>query len=143
MTMTQLRNLWHDVYNNKPYSRSRVFLTKHLAYRLQEIALERHDEALLQRNKARIQALMDTETEKQKVVKKGAMALQPGTVLTKVYQGNTHQVTVIQDGQFEFNNRLYGNLSVIAREITGTRWSGPVFFNLRKTTRNKPTRKSS
>jgi hypothetical protein len=36
------------------------------------------------------------------------------------------------DGQFDFEGRTYKSLSVIAREITGTRWSGPLFFGLRK-----------
>ena len=31
----------------------------------------------------------------------------------------------------EFQGRVFKSLSVIAREITGTRWSGPLFFGLR------------
>jgi hypothetical protein len=36
---------------------------------------------------------------------------------------------VIEDG-FVWRGKTWGSLSVIAREITGTRWSGPRFFGL-------------
>jgi hypothetical protein len=31
--------------------------------------------------------------------------------------------------------KLFRSLSEVAREITGTRWSGPLFFGLRKSPR--------
>ena len=39
-------------------------------------------------------------------------------------------VTVLDEG-FEFDGRLYSSLTQIAREITGTAWSGPRFFGLK------------
>jgi hypothetical protein len=51
-----------------------------------------------------------------------------GTVLSRLYQEQEYRVTVTHDGQFDFEGRTYKSLSVIAREITGTRWSGPLFF---------------
>ncbi len=42
-----------------------------------------------------------------------------------------HQVIVGEDG-FDYHGARYASLSRIAREITGTRWSGPLFFGLRK-----------
>ena len=41
-------------------------------------------------------------------------------------------LTVGEDG-FDYHGARYASLSQIAREITGTRWSGPLFFGLRKT----------
>ena len=55
----------------------------------------------------------------------------PGTRLVREWQGRTHQVTVLPAGRFDFEGRSYRSLSAIAREITGTRWSGPAFFGLR------------
>lgn len=54
----------------------------------------------------------------------------PGTNLVREYQGITHRVTVLYEG-FEYEGRKYDNLSIIARLITGTRWSGPLFFGLK------------
>ena len=46
------------------------------------------------------------------------------------------------DGQSDFEGRMYQSLSIIAREITGTRWSGPVFFGLKPRAQPKaPARK--
>jgi len=39
-------------------------------------------------------------------------------------------VTVLPQG-FEYAGRFYTSLSAIAREITGTRISGPAFFHLK------------
>ena len=54
---------------------------------------------------------------------------QPGTILVREWQGNTHRVTVLDDG-VSFNGKRYRSLSEVAREITGSRWSGPRFFGL-------------
>ena len=52
-------------------------------------------------------------------------------MLTREYRGVEHHVAVAQDGQYEYQGRRYPSLSMIAREITGTRWSGPLFFGLK------------
>jgi hypothetical protein len=55
-----------------------------------------------------------------------------GTKLVRDWRGVTHEVTVIEGG-YEHQGRRYRSLSAIARAITGTQWSGPLFFGLRKT----------
>lgn len=62
-----------------------------------------------------------------------APRLKPGTRLVREWQGRTHQV-VVMDGGFLWQQAHYRSLSQIAREITGTRWSGPVFFGLKPRT---------
>jgi hypothetical protein len=59
-----------------------------------------------------------------------AAALSPGTTLLREWQGRTHHVTVVAGG-FEYDGRRWRSLSAIARSITGTAWSGPLFFGLR------------
>jgi hypothetical protein len=56
--------------------------------------------------------------------------LSPGTRLLREWQGRTHHVTVLAQG-FEHDGRTYKSLTAIARHITGTAWSGPLFFGLR------------
>ena len=53
-----------------------------------------------------------------------------GTRLIREWQGVEHTATVLDDG-FEYQGRRYKSLSAIARAITGTRWSGPLFWGLR------------
>jgi hypothetical protein len=59
-----------------------------------------------------------------------AAAFKPGTRLIRQWQDQTHVVTVKESG-YEYQGSLYQSLSVIARLITGTRWSGPLFFGLK------------
>ena len=59
-----------------------------------------------------------------------AAALAPGTRLLREWQGRTHHVTVLVSG-FEYDGQAYRSLTAIARAITGSAWSGPLFFGLR------------
>jgi hypothetical protein len=68
--------------------------------------------------------------------------LKPGTVLVREYQGRRHTVTTVRDG-FEWQGTIYPSLSAIARAITGTSWSGPRFFALRRRRRQEPRHKSA
>ena len=54
-----------------------------------------------------------------------------GTRLVREYRGVEHTVTVLADG-YEWECRPYRSLSAIAREITGTRWNGLVFWGLKR-----------
>lgn len=56
----------------------------------------------------------------------------PGVKLIRTWRGQAHQVIVTDEG-FLWRERTFKSLSIIAREITGTQWSGPVFFGLKKT----------
>jgi Protein of unknown function (DUF2924) len=58
------------------------------------------------------------------------LGLKPGTVLTRSWHGVLHQVRVTNDG-FDYRGKRFGSLSEVARRITGTRWSGPLFFGLK------------
>ena len=55
----------------------------------------------------------------------------PGTRLVRAWQGKTHVVTIDEQGQILWTEKVWRSLSEIARIITGTRWSGPAFFGLR------------
>ena len=59
-----------------------------------------------------------------------AIRLKPGLRLVREWRGETHTVLVLEEG-FEWNGECRRSLSAIAREITGTRWSGPLFFGLK------------
>ncbi len=56
----------------------------------------------------------------------------PGMRLVREWQGRVHVVTVGEDQVVRWEERPYRSLSEVARAITGTRWSGPAFFGLKK-----------
>ena len=60
-------------------------------------------------------------------------------ILVRVWRGETHQVTALEAGIL-YRGKRYRSLSEVAREITGTRWSGPRFFGLRANAKNHVAR---
>ena len=63
--------------------------------------------------------------------KNSTIHVKPGLRLVREWRGETHDVLVLENG-FEWNGQCWRSLSAIAREITGTAWSGPRFFGLRR-----------
>ncbi len=57
--------------------------------------------------------------------------LAPGTRLLREWQGATHEVLVLPRG-FEYQGKTFSSLSAVARAITGTAWSGPAFFGIKR-----------
>lgn len=58
----------------------------------------------------------------------------PSTVLLREWGSANHQVTVLKE-EVLFGGKRYRSLSEVARVITGSRWSGPLFFGLRMSAR--------
>lgn len=110
-----------------PKGMSSPLLRRIIAYRLQEVAAGGPNRALKQRL-----ARLAEDLRKGRSVSSPRTMIQikSGTRLLRDWQGRTHSVTVTEGG-FRYRDRTYRSLSVIAREITGTRWSGPAFFGLR------------
>ncbi len=138
LPMPEIKHLWQRLFGGDTPTHNRQFLERRIAYRLQEVEFRKIDAGLLERNKRRIASLIETGK-----VKKRDRDHRPaaGTVLTREYQGVEHRVIVTQDGQYDFHGRMYPSLSMIAREITGTRWSGPLFFGLKAPAMPKATTK--
>ena len=56
----------------------------------------------------------------------------PGTRLVREWQGQVHVVTIGDDRAITWDGREFRSLSQVAKAITGTHWSGPAFFGLKK-----------
>jgi hypothetical protein len=55
----------------------------------------------------------------------------PGSIIVKDHRGKTIMVRVLDAG-FEYDERRFDSLSAIAKDITGTKWNGFLFFVLAK-----------
>ena len=126
-SITDLRERWKAMYGKAPSQEiGRSFLIRAIAYRLQEKAF-----GGLKPSTRRLLARVAEETATGSSPKKPQIRkAQSGTVLIREWQGNAHRVTMLDDG-VSFNGKHYRSLSEVAREITGSRWSGPRFFGLR------------
>ena len=124
----ELRERWKSTYGKVPTRElGRSFLTRAIAYRLQERAY-----GGLKPSTRRLLVRFGEETASGSSPKKKPQIrkAQPGTILIREWQGNAHRVTMLDEG-VSFNGKRYRSLSEVAREITGSRWSGPRFFGLR------------
>lgn len=128
LSMADIKSLWKDLFQADTPTHNRQFLERRIAYRLQEIEFRKVDKGLIDRNERRIQQILDSGKNKKLDRDIRMMA---GTVLSREYHGKQYRVMATTDGQYEFEGRLYQSLSRIAREITGTPWSGPLFFGLK------------
>jgi hypothetical protein len=61
--------------------------------------------------------------------RRGSAIVRPGTRLVREWRGVTYHVLVTERG-FDHGGKTYRSLSAIARQITGTPWSGPAFFGI-------------
>ena len=57
-----------------------------------------------------------------------ASRVAPGTRFVREWRGKIHVVTLTEDGRYCWQDREWTSLSMVARAITGTQWSGPAFF---------------
>jgi hypothetical protein len=131
----ELQDLWRSLYGSDPPGQiSRQLLAQAVAHRLQVKVLGGLNFSLrraLERAPEKIGSKQGTTTEKP--------GLDTGVVLVRVWHGATHQVTTLKEG-VQYRGKRYGSLSEVAREITGTRWSGPRFFGLKAAAQNRVAR---
>ncbi|HTO66849.1 MAG TPA: DUF2924 domain-containing protein [Bradyrhizobium sp.] len=121
-----LCRLWEETFGYPaPKHISRDLLLGALAYRVQEQAQGGLGKAARKR-------LAQTKGKDERPPRPAAPRLRPGTHLVREWRGRVHRVTVLDQG-FDYDGSRYASLSQIARRITGTRWSGPLFFGLRRT----------
>lgn len=126
LSMENLWALWDELFERRPGNHHRTFLERRIAYRLQERTFGALSPAL-RRKLEKIGETGVVPNQKRAT----DIQLTPGTVLMREYNGLMHRVTVLADGSFDYQGRPYKSLSAIARAITGTPWSGPVFFGLK------------
>ncbi|NDQ55757.1 MAG: DUF2924 domain-containing protein [Acidipila sp.] len=127
MNKAQLLDLWKQLFRlAPPHQCRRGLIIKFLAHRIQEQAYGRLSPAA----RKRLSELARKFETNPKAKLSTASPIKPGTRLIRDWRGRSHRVTVLENG-YEYAGKRYSSLSQIARSITGTRWSGPLFFGLR------------
>jgi Protein of unknown function (DUF2924) len=123
-----LKARWRELFDTEPPAYNRRFLESQLAYRIQELAYGGLSRDILER----LKAMAGQYATRDAAERKARPMLRPvaGTKLIREWEGVEHCVTVRAD-DFEYLGRPYKSLSSVAREITGTKWNGWVFFGLK------------
>ena len=133
----ELRQQWRGLYKTQASPNlSRELLVRAVAYRMQELALG----GLRPEPRRQLMRIAQQFKQTGEATIRARPKLRTGTRLMREWQGRTYDVLVLDDG-FSWQNTQYRSLSALARKITGTAWSGPLFFGLKP---NRPaTRRSS
>ena len=127
LSTPQLRARWKTLYETEAPSRfSRDLLMRAVAYRMQERVLG----GLKPATRRLLERIAQDARERQPIRVLPVRKLGPGAILLREWGGTKHQVTVLESGVV-FRGKRYRSLSEVARVITGSRWSGPLFFGLR------------
>lgn len=130
MSSAQLRDEWRGVFREPAPAMSPDLLARGIAYRLQE----RRYGGLPASTKRELKRMVRELEKNGSVGAAPEVQLKPGTRLARDWGGRTHHVLVMEDG-FIFKDRQFRSLTQIAHAITGTNWSGPRFFGLRRQTK--------
>ena len=127
LDLNQLRVRWKLLYEiEAPPHLSRDWLRRAVAYRLQENAL-----GGLKPATRRLLERVAEDARVRKLIKVVPMRkVGPNTILIREWVGTRHEVTVVENGVM-FRGKRYRSLSQVARMITGSQWSGPLFFGLK------------
>jgi Protein of unknown function (DUF2924) len=128
LNKAQLLAIWAENFSTDPPSKLRKeLMVPVLAYRMQEKEFGGLSNTARRRLRE-VAASLKTDKPSQE---RPDSAPQTGTRLLRVWRGETHEVVATGSG-YQYRGQTYSSLSKIAREITGTQWSGPLFFGVRK-----------
>ena len=123
----ELKDRWRSLYGTKPPQKiHRSLLIAAVAHRMQENAVGALKSSV---RRHLVQAANNPATSRPSP-HHPSLRPRAGTVLVRDWGGVTHQAKVLEDGIL-FRSKRYNSLSEVARVITGSRWSGPLFFGLK------------
>jgi len=123
----ELLKKWRNLYGTEPPVRiSQQLLMQTLAYRLQEQAL-----GGLKPSTRRFLAKVVEEANAGRQISAPPSLIKSGTRLIREWHGHSYEVTMMESGVL-FKGKHYRSLSEVAHIITGVKWSGPLFFGLKK-----------
>jgi hypothetical protein len=124
----QLDERWRELFSaDRPPRLYGPLLLGVLAYRLQERALG----GIKPATRRLLRQVAGLRSERRSLDALTKTRLKAGAVLLREWHGTTHRVTVVGNG-YEYFGKRFRSLSEIARQITGSRWSGPRFFGLKQ-----------
>jgi hypothetical protein len=143
MTVGELRVKYREVFGEESRSNHKQFLFRRIAWRIQALAegglserarrraLEIANDADLRiRAPKEFDAIAPSDRSvRRRITVNDPRLPAPGQFLVREYTGRSIEVKVRTDG-FEYDGRVHRSLSAIAREVTGTKWNGFLFFQI-------------
>jgi hypothetical protein len=135
LELSELRQQWRALYKSEASLHlSRELLLRAVAYRMQEVALG----GLRPERQRHLRQIAQQFNQTGETKRRARLELKSGTRLVREWRDRTYEVLVLNEG-FSLQGAHYRSLSAVARKITGTAWSGPLFFGLKE---NRPATQS-
>ena len=126
LTVAALRTKYQEVFGEESNSSHKQFLFRRIAWRMQANA----EGGLSERARRRAAEIADEADLRIRAPKSFSTESPSGGEWSDGSQRQRDcRLKVLGDG-FEYESRRYRSLSAIAREVTGTRWNGLLFFGL-------------
>ncbi|MBS3961756.1 MAG: DUF2924 domain-containing protein [Sandarakinorhabdus sp.] len=126
LPMAELWAQWDRYFPRRPDYPNRTHVESRIAYKLQEEAFG----GLSNNTRQRLEAIGAKHSKIKLRARPRDINFAPGTVLLREWGEREHKVVVTADGLFEYEGSTFKSLTAVARQITGTHWSGPLFFGL-------------
>ncbi len=127
MSPAQLRAKWRDCWRTLAPDIGPDLLRRGIAWKLQS----RVHGGLPSHIKRELERAVERLRRGEELIGSIRPSLKPGTRLVRSWKGRVHHVLVLDDG-YEYDGRRFSSVTQIATAITGTHWSGPNFFGLKK-----------
>lgn len=131
----ELLEMWEELPGRHPPPGRIDRLVRELAYRLQEREhgrLDKNTAVSLRRHMSAYERSLRGDGDRVVTGVARRVVLEPGSVLTRQWDGKSIRVQVIGERQFEYEGERHRSLSSVARKITGQHLSGPLFFGLKE-----------
>jgi hypothetical protein len=132
LDLSGLRARWQSVFRRKTPDH----LPRHLLYRMIAYRLQAERLGDLDRDTQRfLDKIAEGNWNGGELPASGHRRSRHG--LVREWDGKSQRVMVLEEG-LAWNGTTYRNLTEVAFAITGTRWSGPRFFGLRRREEKSP-----
>ena len=128
LPMSELWTVWDQYFPRRPINPNRVFIESRIAYKVQEEAFGGLSDTV----RHRLETIGARHSRIKLRARPRDINFVPGTVLLREWGDREHKVLVTAEGLFEYEGSTFKSLTAVARQITGTHWSGPRFFGLNK-----------
>lgn len=122
-----LRARWSEMWGLDPHHRiGRTMLLRSLEHKVLEQEMRINSDL-----KQRLNQHIKSYKRDPHCFESNQPILKSGTRLIRDWNGKRYSI-LVQNSGYQYEEKIYGSLSQIASEITGTRWNGWVFFGLKK-----------
>lgn len=146
LNVSELRERYEQAFGEQTSSRNKRHLVRRIIWRMQANVYGGLSERALQRARelANLADLRLTAPSPRKPKTAGTVRVHksrkvprpsrlpmPGTVLEREYKGKTIRALILAEG-VEYQGNVYPSLTAVARAVTGSHWSGHLFFGIQK-----------